>query len=153
MCKVTVREGPWESVALFANEQLKGFDLSMLDWFRLGITRINPFSGHCQHPKRIKKGSHQFAHGYRITASVHPERTRYPWTEQVAIGTEQHDDGRFFTYIKTPVEYATAEESLIHVVGHEAFHFLRHSKQIPGRNTEPSANRYGIEWLAEWRQR
>ena len=37
-------------------------------------------------------------------------------------------------------------------MGHEAFHWLRHSRQIPGANYETQANQYGFAWLDEWRK-
>jgi hypothetical protein len=54
-------------------------------------------------------------------------------------------------YITQPVCYASAEEFAIMLAGHEVYHFLRDSRQIPGRNSEPSANRYGLSWLEEFR--
>lgn len=148
---VVGREGAWPAVVRFANEQLAEFDLSKLDSFSIGHTRITSHSGYCKYPIREKKGSPKFVRGYRITASAHPEPVRYPLTEAIAIGTEQKGVN-FFEYVLHPVTFATPDEAMVWVAGHETFHFLRHSKQIPGRNTEPSANRYGLEWLDRWRK-
>lgn len=49
------------------------------------------------------------------------------------------------------VRYWSPGEVLIWIAGHEAFHFLRHSRQIPGKNFETQANRYGLEWLERYR--
>lgn len=148
---VTARDGSWPEVIRFVNEQLAEFDLSHVDWFKLGHTYIRPYSAHATYPKRRKKGSREFVHGYRITVSVHPEPTHYPYHEDVVTGTEQLEVG--FKYERTPVKFENRSELMVFLVGHEAFHFLRHSKQVPGRNGEPAANRFGLEWLDKWRKR
>lgn len=48
--------------------------------------------------------------------------------------------------------FQTKEEAFIWLAGHEAFHWLRHSRQIPGKNYETQANRYGFAWLDERRE-
>jgi hypothetical protein len=42
---------------------------------------------------------------------------------------------------------ATRAEGLVWIVAHEAFHFLRHTRQIEGRNTEIEADRFADEQL------
>jgi hypothetical protein len=77
----------------------------------------------------------------------------WPYEVDEAIGT--WTKGRRWGYEYQRVVFADIEEAAVAVAGHESFHFLRHSRQVPGRNTEPSANRYGIAWLEEfrtWRQ-
>jgi hypothetical protein len=44
-------------------------------------------------------------------------------------------------------EARTRDEGLIWIVAHEAFHFLRHTRQIEGRNTEIEADRFADEQL------
>jgi hypothetical protein len=44
-------------------------------------------------------------------------------------------------------EVHTRDEGLIWIVAHEAFHFLRHTRQITGRNTEIEADRFADEQL------
>lgn len=152
--EVTTQNGRFHNVARFVEERLAEFDCSRVDWFKLGETRINPYSGHCTYPKRVAPRSRSFTHGYRIVASVHPASVRYPWTEDVRIGTIQRPDisHGMFEWISERIEYADADEALVAVAGHEAFHFLRHSKQVPGQNTEAQANRFGLEWLKRWRE-
>jgi hypothetical protein len=43
-------------------------------------------------------------------------------------------------------------ELLVFAAGACSFRFLRHSKQVPGRNGNPAANKFGLQWLEEWRQ-
>ena len=44
-------------------------------------------------------------------------------------------------------EARTRDEGLVWIVAHEAFHFLRHSGQIKGRNTEIEADKFADEQL------
>jgi hypothetical protein len=44
-------------------------------------------------------------------------------------------------------EARTRDEGLVWIVAHEAFHFLRHTGQIKGRNTEIEADRFADEQL------
>jgi hypothetical protein len=46
----------------------------------------------------------------------------------------------------------TQEEGLVWIVGHEAFHFLRRTKQVPGRNTEIEADKFADEQLESLRR-
>jgi hypothetical protein len=40
-------------------------------------------------------------------------------------------------------------EAVVHVLAHECFHFLRHSRQIPGLNRENEAiNSRWLRWTA-----
>lgn len=56
----------------------------------------------------------------------------------------------------------TLDEAIVWIVAHEAFHFLRRTRQITGKNTEIDADRYAdaallhyqqgwpLEWMREW---
>jgi len=44
-------------------------------------------------------------------------------------------------------EARTPGDGLVWIVAHEAFHFLRHTRQIPGRNTEIEADHFADEQL------
>jgi hypothetical protein len=43
-------------------------------------------------------------------------------------------------------------EAIVWIVGHEAFHFLRRTRQVPGRNTEHEADAAGNAALAAFRE-
>ena len=45
----------------------------------------------------------------------------------------------------------TLDEGIIWIVAHEAFHFLRRTGQVPGRNTEIEADRFADEQLSRLR--
>jgi hypothetical protein len=49
-------------------------------------------------------------------------------------------------------EALTQEEGIIWIVAHEAFHFLRRTQQLPGRNTEIEADKFADEQLKSLRK-
>ena len=81
----------------------------------------------------------------------------YSWRLQVAHKKENYIRGIYDIYeiIKTDVEYLkfeNKEEEVIWLFGHELFHFLRHTKQVEGRNTQNQADGFGIKLVKEWRK-
>lgn len=44
------------------------------------------------------------------------------------------------------------DEAIVWIVGHEAFHFLRRTRQVPGRNVEHEADAAGCAALAAFRE-
>jgi hypothetical protein len=55
--------------------------------------------------------------------------------------------GREWYRVIGATRLANLSEAIVWVLAHEAFHFLRHSRQIPGRNTEIQADQYADEML------
>jgi hypothetical protein len=144
--------------AEFVWRKLRAHDLGWLEWFKL-----LPLSGHhllrglCRYPVRAAPRSSELRQGYRITASANVLPSFYPHRYALAIGTVTREAPvrsrrrPEWSYVLENVTFRSAAEALVFVAGHEAFHFLRHSRQIAGRNTEPGANRHGLGWLEEWR--
>lgn len=138
-------------VLAFARSELLPFDLSQLDWFKLLALPKERYSGECTHPLRTGPRSRSFVHGYRIRACVRPD-ARYPWEGEIVTGSRTLEDGEW-EYLSTWVCFLDLAEMAAFVAGHEAFHFLRHSRQIPGRDSEPQANLNGLRWLQAWKCR
>lgn len=139
----------------FILNKLEQFDLTKLDEFKLlPLNRIQPFHGLCTYPKRTAKRSRTFEHQYKIRCSVNIRRDRWPVTIEEGIGTWSKVNGgqRLWGWITEKVTYASVEEAAVFVAGHEAFHFLRCTRQVEGRNTQAQANAYGIAWLKEFRK-
>jgi hypothetical protein len=44
------------------------------------------------------------------------------------------------------------EEDMVWLAGHEFYHFLRHSRQISGKNTEAQANEFAFKCLSEFKR-
>ena len=132
----------------FVLAKLCAFDTGNLKYFRL-YDRTNQTAtagvwGRCTFPNRKKKL------GYRVRCSVSIMAGEFPYRAKYAIGTKPIDETHW-EWIWREDLFRTKEEAFVWLAGHEAFHWLRHSRQIPGRNVETQANRYGFAWLDEWR--
>jgi hypothetical protein len=129
-------------------DKLNRFDASALEYFRLydrtGKTATAGIWGRCNYPNRRKRL------GYRIRCSVSIDAREFPYRVRWAVGTRAIDKARW-EWLWREEHLQTKEEAFVLVAGHEAFHWLRHSRQIPGANRETQANRYGCAWLDEWR--
>lgn len=143
----------------FIAGQIEKFDSTHLDWFRLYLRPkwSSEYVGRCDYPKRIKPRSRTWKHGYRFRCSV--GQTGWPSFEDLAIGSRSYDvhgivngQNGGWEYITEPLTLVTSDEALVFIAGHEAFHWLRHSRQVPGHNGEPGANRFGLEWLEQFRK-
>ena len=53
-------------------------------------------------------------------------------------------------YGKTVVH--NLDEAIVWIVAHEAFHWLRHTRQVPGRNTEVEADAFADRQLTAFRE-
>jgi hypothetical protein len=132
----------------FLQRKLDGFDTSKLGYFRL-YDRTNKTSTHgtwgrCTFPT-CKKNL-----GYRIRCCVSISLDNFPYPVKWAIGTRRIDQTQW-QWVWREDRFETREEAFVWIAGHEAFHWLRHSRQIPGQNYETQANRFGFVWLDDWR--
>ncbi len=132
----------------FLRRKLRQFDTSRLDYVRLydrtGQTATQGLWGRCSCPDRNKKL------GCRIRCSVSIAAREFPYRAKWVVGTRAMDKLQW-EWIWREERLQTMEEALVLIAGHEAFHWLRQSRQIPGANRETQANRYGFAWLDEWR--
>jgi hypothetical protein len=143
---------------------LSTFDLQRLQWLRIdtGRGRYTGAYGRCWYPASGK--------GYRISIQVpgpfpyHQTRFVTPlyrdesgsWPEipphhkAAGFGMDSRS-GREWIRLTTEYEMRDRSEAVVHIAAHEFFHFLRHSRQIPGRNTEIEADRFAIARVAAFR--
>jgi hypothetical protein len=132
----------------FLQHKLEQFDTSRLEYFRLydrtGRTATHGVWGRCVFPNRKKKL------GYRIRCCVSITAREFPYPAKWAVGTRQLGQAGW-RWVWREDRFQTMEEAFVWIAGHEAFHWLRHSRQIPGANYETQANRHGFAWLDEWR--
>ena len=132
----------------FLRRKLESFDTSKLEYFRLydrtNQTVAQGVWGRCKYPNRKKKV------GYRIRCSVSINAREFPYVVKWAVGTRKIDQSQW-EWVWREDRFYTKEEAFVWIDRHEAFHWLRHNRQIPGANYETQANRYGFVWLDEWR--
>jgi hypothetical protein len=146
---------------------LGGPDTSRVDWLRIDFGRgvKRGAYGRCWYPARDR------AKGYRISVQVPGP---FPWTiERYTKPLYRNCDG---TWPKVPADcrpagyccdertgrewqrlitgygLQTIQEGIVFVGSHEVFHFLRHSRQIAGRNGENEADQFAFGQLNDFRR-
>jgi hypothetical protein len=147
----------------WARDFFARYDTSELSSIRIGggRGRASGVYGRCSYPTRD-------APSYRISCALPgPFPTRIPtrqppvyrqpdgrWppipancTQGLSCRAEKDGVVREWKRVIGYTEARTRDEGLVWIVAHEAFHFLRHTRQIPGRNTEIEADKFADEQL------
>jgi hypothetical protein len=149
-------------------EQLEAYDWSKADWIsvRRGRSEKYAFRGVCKAPRN---GS-----GYRINCNV-SKHAVYPIYQFMRLsplyrnhdGTwpevpEGHEVGGHYVATRNgesvqwrrlyrPLELRSEDEVLVFLVAHEAFHYLRKTKQVKGRHGEIEADAFALKMLEQYR--
>ncbi len=58
--------------------------------------------------------------------------------------------GKKWYRVRGKTRVKTIDSGIIWILGHEAFHFLRKTRQIPGRNTEIEADAFADQCLQDF---
>jgi hypothetical protein len=153
----------------WVRERLEAYDWSMADWVsvRRGRSEKHAFRGVCKAPH---DGSR-----YRINCNV-SKHASYPIHQLVRLsplyrnpdGTwpevpEGHVVGDRFVATRNgesvqwrrlyrPLELRTEDEVLVFLVAHEAFHYLRKTRQVRGRHGEIEADAFALKMLERYRE-
>jgi hypothetical protein len=156
----------------WVRERLGSYDWSKVDWItvRRGRSERYAFRGVCKKSPREGHGR------YRINCNV-SRHTPYPVTYHARVsplyrnpdGTwpevpEGHKVGD--RYVATrggksvewkrlyrPLELGSEDEVLVFLVVHEAFHYLRRTRQVEGRHGEIEADAFALKMLGRYRDR
>ena len=149
-------------------ERLEAYDWSKADWLsvRRGSSERYAFRGVCKMPRN---GS-----GYRINCNV-SRHTAYPIYQYMRVsplyrnpdGTwpevpEGHKVGDRYVATRKgeslqwrrlyrPLELRSEDEVLVFLVAHEAFHYLRKTRQVEGRHGEIEADAFALKMLERYR--
>jgi len=68
-------------------------------------------------------------------------------TEGLSRRAEKNGLAREWKRVIGYTEARTRDEGLVWIIAHEAFHFLRHTRQVEGRNTEIEADKFADDQL------
>jgi hypothetical protein len=142
---------------------LEGYDLSRLDWVRIdeGRGRYEGAYGRCWFPEGDK--------AYRISCQVPGpfpchQRIYLRPVYRLADGSweprpkgarvSQHwasAEGREWLTVYRKIPLNDRDEAIVWMIGHEAFHYLRRTRQVAGRNVEWQADAFACNLLERWR--
>ena len=152
----------------WVRERLGAYDWSEVDWItvRRGRSERYAFRGVCRAPREGR--------GYRINCNV-SKHTPYPIAYYVRVsplyrksdGTwpqvpkdykvgdryAASRDGKTIQWrrLYRPLELRSEDEVLVFLVAHEAFHYLRKTKQVQGRHGEIEADAFALPALEQYR--
>jgi hypothetical protein len=153
----------------WVRERLGAYDWSKVDWItvRRGRSERYAFRGVCKSPLKGR--------GYRINCNV-SRHTPYPITQFMRVsplyrnpdGTwpkvpEGHKVGDHYVATRngrsiqwkrvySPLELRNEDEVLVFLVAHEAFHYLRRTRQVEGRHGEIEADAFALKTLEQYRE-
>ena len=150
-------------------ERSAAYDWSKADWIsvRRGRSVKYAFRGVCKMPRN---GS-----GYRINCNV-SRHAAYPINQYIRVSplyrnpdgtwpkvSEGHKVGDRYVAARgnrkgvqwkrlyRPLELGSEDEVLVFLVAHEAFHYLRKTKQVEGRHGEIEADAFALKMLEQYR--
>jgi hypothetical protein len=152
----------------WVRERLGAYDWSKVDWItvRRGRSESYAFRGVCRSPWEGR--------GYRINCNV-SRHASYPiayftrvsplyrnpdWTwPQVPKGHKAGNryvatrDGKQVQWrrLYRPLDLKSEDEVLVFLVAHEAFHYLRRTRQVAGRHGEIEADAFALRILGQYR--
>ncbi|HVE99833.1 MAG TPA: hypothetical protein VNA27_00635 [Rubrobacteraceae bacterium] len=153
----------------WVRERLGAYDWAKVDWItvRRGRSERYAFRGVCKSPREGR--------GYRINCNV-SRHAPYPIAYHTRVsplyrspdGTwprvpEGHEAGNRYSATRDgkrvqwrrlyrPLELRSEDEVLVFLVAHEAFHYLRRTKQVEGRHGEIEADTFALEALEQYRE-
>jgi hypothetical protein len=154
----------------WVRERLGVYDWSKVDWvtLRRGRSEKYAFRGVCKSPSK-RRGR------YRINCNV-SRYTKYPVSYRMRVsplyrepdGTwpevpEGHEVGGRYVSTRNgkgvqwrrlyrPLEFENEEEVLVFLIAHEAFHYLRKTRQVEGRHGEIEADAFALRTLELYRE-
>lgn len=89
--------------------------------------------------------------GGRLADFIEAER-QVPAGCVATEGCVSQDGQKCWLRVQRTIELATRDEGIVFIVAHEAFHFLRRTRQVPCVNNEIQADAFAVEKLEEWRR-
>jgi hypothetical protein len=151
-------------------ERLGAYDWSKVDWITVwrGRSERYAFRGVCKSPSRGR--------GYRINCNV-SRHAPYPIAYSMRVSPLYRNPDRTWPevpqghkvgdrYVATrngknvqwkrlyrSLELGNEDEVLVFLVAHEAFHYLRKTRQVQGRHGEIEADAFALQTLEQYRGR
>ena len=153
----------------WARERLGVYDWSKVDWITVHRGRSeryafrgvykSPSKGHGLYRINCNASKHtQYPIAYHMRVSPLYRKPDGTWPE-VPEGHEVGDryvatrDGKSVQWrrLYRPLELVSEDEILMFLVAHEAFHYLRRTRQVGGRHGEIEADAFALRILEQYR--
>jgi hypothetical protein len=162
---IKLDESPAAALA-WARDFLDRYDTSRLEWVRMthGSPRYSGVYGCCHFPERERPT-------YRISCQLpgpfpahittrkpplykRPDGTFPDLPKGCRVGQWLYDpgNGREWKQVRGRTRVVDLGEAVAWIFAHEAFHFLRDTRQVPGRNTEIEADAFADAQLGVYRR-
>lgn len=149
----------------WAQDFFSEFDTSQIAWIRIdrGRGKNRGAYGRCWYPNRripFYRISCQVPGGFpceiptrKPPLYLSPDGSHPPLPPGTRLGDRVRDlrTGREWYRVVGGTQVQNLDEAIVWVLAHEAFHFLRRTRQIPGRNTEIEADRFADDRLRFYR--
>ena len=145
---------------------LGGFDLGKLTWvkFTPGSARYVGVYGRCYMPVKGKPAEFKISCQLPGPFPCKIQTRRRP-IYQLADGTFEplpagcirglkvvaKQSGKCWFRVRGFTQFQDFDEAVVWILAHEGFHFLRATRQVPGRNDEIHADRFADEMLEDYR--
>jgi len=139
MINFSVETKKFKHVIDFYNIKFKNKDFSKLETVQLYFGSY--FYGICHFPSYFRK---KFLIKCRLD-----RRTIYP---EILCFYVRSKNSQSIKLKGKEVPSMNCNESMVYLIGHELFHFLRATKQIKGKNTESQANEFAFKCLSEFKR-
>lgn len=152
---------------LWMRQWMEQYDLHRLEWVRLdagkGRRTNSALWGMCFYPKK-RGDSYKISCHVRGPAPVDVYIRHSPnyknadgsWPP-IPEGCKENGyvmdgrSGREWLRLISTISLGTVEEAIVAIMAHEAFHFLRKTKQIDGANYETKADEFMMTMVNVWR--
>ena len=119
------------------------FILRQLQEFDTGLLRL-----HLKYHRRRD----QYVSGYyrfedHLVVAAVRRKQRFPLKNEWPVGSVKTRRGRGWKWLWDAEPVENSEQLMVWICAHELYHFLRHTRQVPGINRETRANRFAFDWL------
>lgn len=150
-----------ESAVAWLKDQINTFDTARLDSIRIdrGRSRYEGVYGHCLYPTKARSTFRMSCHlpGPFPCTIVTRKPPLYPRSDGTfaraprgcrrSVLCYDPQSGRQWYRLLGKTRLHEINQAAVWIVSHEAFHFLRHTRQVKGRNNEIEADRFADDMM------
>ena len=103
------------------------------------------------HRRRDQEVSGYFRFDDNFVMAAVRKKQRFPLKNEWPVATRPSSGRRRWKWVWDSEPATDRDELLVWIAAHELYHFLRHTRQVPGINRETRANRFAFEWMRRYK--